>query len=231
MEGLRNAVSIWLINRLVNRYERRNIRFDEIYNVDTYGLIDAGKQQFVGVNREQAVYYYPSSMSSMKAMFRCLTTLQFRPQQFVFMDLGCGKGKPLFFASDYPFKAIVGVEASHETAAIALKNVRTYKSPRQKCTNINIITDDVLNYEFPSEHLVIYLGNPFVPHSPMYDTLLERLKDVLIRYDKQMYIMYYCPDSHAHFDRCPFLEKITHYKSIFDSHDWAIYRRKECIDI
>jgi len=49
-------------------------------------------------------------------------------KDFVFVDLGCGKGKPLLVASRFPFKRIVGVDISESAVAIARSNIEIFGS-------------------------------------------------------------------------------------------------------
>jgi len=46
--------------------------------------------------------------------------------QFTFVDLGCGKGRVLLMASDYPFQGIIGVEFMPELVSAAQKNIASY---------------------------------------------------------------------------------------------------------
>src|SRR6476646_1262783 len=47
---------------------------------------------------------------------------------FTFIDLGCGKGRVLLMASDYPFQKIVGVEFMPDLVGAAQKNIAGYSS-------------------------------------------------------------------------------------------------------
>src|SRR5208282_3142443 len=52
---------------------------------------------------------------------------------FVFLDLGSGKGRTLLMASDYPFRRIVGVELLPALHQAAQDNLRQYRNESQKC--------------------------------------------------------------------------------------------------
>lgn len=80
---------------------------------------------------------------------------------FTFIDLGCGKGRTLLMASDYPFRKIVGVELLDELTQAARHNLQHYHSETQKCFDMKAITRDAREYEFPTGALVLYLFNPF----------------------------------------------------------------------
>jgi SAM-dependent methyltransferase len=72
----------------------------------------------------------------------------------VFVDVGCGKGRALLLARDYPFRRIVGVEFSQQLADIAARNLRD--EPRAE-----VVCCDALNYRFPDGPLVVFANNPF----------------------------------------------------------------------
>jgi len=82
----------------------------------------------------------------------------------VFIDLGCGKGRTLLLASDYPFRAIIGIEISRELCDIAIENVKTYCSRRRRCSNISVRCQGIEEFEYsaygPSDHLLVYLFSP-----------------------------------------------------------------------
>jgi SAM-dependent methyltransferase len=41
-----------------------------------------------------------------------------------FIDLGCGKGRPLIVAAEFPFRALTGIELSPYLCGIARRNVK-----------------------------------------------------------------------------------------------------------
>ena len=52
-----------------------------------------------------------------------LDSLAIDASRFTFVDLGCGKGKPLMVAASYGFRRLVGVDISAECIAIARRNI------------------------------------------------------------------------------------------------------------
>src|SRR5262249_1769176 len=82
---------------------------------------------------------------------------------YTFIDLGSGKGATLLYASEYPFRRIVGVEFARELHDIARRNIVAYKSSTQRCRVIEAIHADAAEFQFPSGPLVIFANNPFGP--------------------------------------------------------------------
>lgn len=116
-------------------------------------------------------------------------TLNFR--DFTFIDLGSGKGRTLLMASDYPFRRIVGVELLPALHAIALENLRQYKSASQKCFAIESICADATTFPLPEGPLVIYLFNPF-PESGMRQ-VATNLEQTLRAHARPAYVLYHNP--------------------------------------
>ena len=73
-----------------------------------------------------------------------------------FVDLGCGKGRALFGASEAGFRRVFGVEFVPEFCVVARSNMR-----KLNATNIEILNGDATLFEFPSDLKFLYLFNPF----------------------------------------------------------------------
>ena len=106
--------------------------------------------------------YQPTDPASFREMLDALdqhTHLNF--SEFIFIDLGSGKGRTLLMASDYPFRRIVGVELLPALHRIAQQNLASYKSDSQRCFALESICADATSLPLPAGPLVIYLFNPF----------------------------------------------------------------------
>lgn len=109
-------------------------------------------------------------------------------RDFVFVDLGCGKGRGLLVASDFPFRRIVGVEWSPSLCNIARRNIVLYQAPSRRCADLEVVGGDVRNFVFPPDPLVLYLYNPFGP------LLLARVFENIRRHrqvsDRRLLVVY-----------------------------------------
>jgi SAM-dependent methyltransferase len=146
-----------LVFRTHQRAEREEA-FDATFGTDTTGIVmpwelaslkDAGADAFV---------YEPTSGRLIREILRCIVLV---PQQFVFVDLGSGKGRALLVASEFPFARIVGVELSTELHAIAQANIKLYRPGNQLCRNFELRREDAAAFVFPAEPLVLFMFNPF----------------------------------------------------------------------
>lgn len=63
---------------------------------------------------------------------RLLRELAIPYEDFVFLDLGSGKGKMLLVAAQFPFRRIVGVEYNERLHDTAVRNIRQYAKSSPK---------------------------------------------------------------------------------------------------
>jgi SAM-dependent methyltransferase len=162
--------------------------------------------------------YQPSEPELFHEMFDALersAELDFR--EFTFLDLGSGKGRALLMASDYPFHRIIGVELLPALHEIALENLRSYKSERQRCLHLEAICADAASFPLPDEALVIYLFNP-LPEAGLR-RFLENLDQSLRAHPRRAYLVYHNPLLERVVSEYPRYEKVagTHQYSIFRS--------------
>lgn len=137
--------------------------------------------------------------------------------EFVFIDLGSGKGRTLLMACDYPFREIVGVEVQPELHRIAQENILRFDGDR-KCTSVSSLCMDARDFEFPNEPLFLYLFNPFPDY--VLERVIQNLRESLQRTPRPTYVLYNTPWEKHVFDRTDFLEKI------FEDHHFQIYRAR-----
>jgi SAM-dependent methyltransferase len=150
------------------------------------------------------------------ALFReMLASLPIDFSQFIFIDIGSGKGRTLLMASEYPFRKIVGVEIFAELDRAAQENIQAYKSPSQRCSQIQAICADARDFELPVEPLVLYLFNP-LPEAALRQ-LVDRLGKSLARSPRAVWVVYHNPLLEPALAESPFLEKAgaTAYCSLY----------------
>jgi len=77
-----------------------------------------------------------------------------------FCDIGCGKGRVLFAASEYPFSRILGVELFADFARVAEQNLEKWRAAGGD-DRIAIACADATTFIYPVEAAVYYFFNPF----------------------------------------------------------------------
>jgi SAM-dependent methyltransferase len=135
--------------------------------------------------------------------------------EFIFIDLGSGKGRTLLMASDYPFRRIVGVELLPALHRAAQENLGKYRSESQKCFAIESICGDATEFVFPVEPMVLFLFNPF-PEAGLR-RVIEKLEQSLREHPRKIYVLYHNP----------LLEHVlggsAAVKKISGTHQYAVY--------
>jgi len=136
--------------------------FDKAHGTDTGGFIYGS-----GLSTLFGTAYIGSSPSSLRP---ALAALPLSPDDFTFIDLGCGKGRALFVAAELPFRRLIGVEMAGELCEIARANVAT--NP-EWVSRISIIKQHAKDFVYPDGPLLLYLYNPFF--APVLRRVLKNL--------------------------------------------------------
>lgn len=97
-----------------------------------------------------------------------------------FVDLGCGKGGPVYAAELIGFRRCLGVEYVDRFADIARENFR--KLGTRRC---EIVVGDATRFAFPSDLRVLFMFNPFddvVMEATMRNLLPQMTRPVFVIY-------------------------------------------------
>jgi len=170
--------------------------FDRQYGVDTSGFVP-GLLLGSSLNNGYA--------GAQPGIIRKALAVIPEPHQCHFLDLGCGKGRPLVVATEFGFPAITGVEVSPGLARIARRNAGILANAYPDRTRINIVTADATKYRLPTESLVVFLYNPF--DGPLIEQLLGNIEAPLRQRPRTLYIVYYNPVFASILDASPALER------------------------
>jgi SAM-dependent methyltransferase len=140
---------------------------------------------------------------------------------FIFIDLGSGKGRTLLMASDYPFLRILGVELLPGLHRTAQENLGSYQSESQKCFALESICGDATEFLFPSAPTVLYLFNPF-PESGLR-RMIANLERSLDADPRAVYVLYHNPLlEHV-------LRSSTGLSRMGGTHQYSIYASVRCV--
>ena len=158
--------------RLLSRHRQRgNARFDRQAGVRTNGKMTVEE---LGLSPVHSHGYEATPINFFHSVLAKLSTDYKRT---VFIDLGCGKGRTLLLASDYPFRSIIGVEISEALSRIAVENVKRYASTRRNLPEISILCRAIEDFEYDtiqrSNHVLVYMFNPC--GEPVFAAGLQKL--------------------------------------------------------
>lgn len=105
----------------------------------------------------------------------------------VFLDLGCGLGRPLLVAGRLSFARVIGVELSPDLAARARENAAG-AAKKLRCKNIEIVTADATGYRIPPDVTHILMVAPFAGR--ILRRVMENIRQSLEAHPRQLKIMW-----------------------------------------
>jgi Precorrin-6B methylase 2 len=155
--------------------------YDNLNGLDTNSNV---LLEDLGLADKGRCHYAPSSWMT---VHRIAKMIPFTTDD-VFVDFGSGKGRQIVLAARYfSFKRVIGVELSEALNDIARSNVERNRK-RLKCTNIEIVTTDVLEYEIPLDMTIAYFYSPFT--GDLFRSVIDRIESTLAhRPDSPLWIV------------------------------------------
>jgi SAM-dependent methyltransferase len=204
-----NAISYFAPRRL--RVRRSLAEFDRRFGVDTAGSRSVGR------------LHLPAEISSHAAQYQTvlrvdtyLSALAIAFAQYTFVDYGCGKGRALLMASEYPFKQIIGVECSPQLVAVARRNLASYRSATQRCRAISVVASDAGVFHPPDTPAVFFFYNPF--DAVILEKVLARIRRANAAERPPDYLIYVDPQHRS----C--IEATGEWEIAADRRNWVLYR-------
>jgi SAM-dependent methyltransferase len=134
--------------------------------------------------------YLPIRPPTARSVVRSLPISNY--SDYTFVDIGSGKGRMLLLASEFPFRKIVGVEMRQDLHDQAVENVRRFRQPKAKCSQIQCVLEDATRYNLPSGKLVVYLFNPFT--ADVMRQVLRRLDESVEKDPREIILVYVYPE-------------------------------------
>jgi hypothetical protein len=165
--------------------------FDRRRGVRTSARIDPETLHVIGPHQASAVRYQPISESSFRTPLAALSE-QIGPALpgYCFIDLGCGMGKVLLLATEYPFRQVLGVEYAPDLAAICESNLRQDRTAAdRRCSVASVVVADAAEFSYPKGPLVIFLFNPFGP--PVLSAALNNLRKTAAPQSPDVFVVYH----------------------------------------
>jgi SAM-dependent methyltransferase len=132
--------------------------WDVLHGVDTGGQIPLISLNFQSTNKNPGLEYHSHHPQITRD---ALMALDIRYEDYTFIDFGCGKGRVLLLASEFPFRRILGLEFAPQLAEVAKRNLKSYRSKTQRCRDIEVIITDAMEFDLPLEPEVLYFYSPF----------------------------------------------------------------------
>jgi tetratricopeptide (TPR) repeat protein len=175
--------------------------FDVHYGIDTSGYIDKASFGQISVSAEKISDYAGVQPSIVRRTLRALPDLS----DYCFLDLGCGKGRAVVAASEFPFRQIIGVEISAKLANLAKKNAAIVGANYPSRAAIEIIEGNAVNISMAGGKVVLFLYNPF--GAELMEQLLENIERRLQNEIRHLFLIYHNPVEGRVFDQSPSLRR------------------------
>ena len=180
-------------------------RFDNKYGLETGKSESNYLNKISSPNTEFAVAYEAIQADVFKKMMKNITSIIQNTNDFIFLDLGSGKGRALLYSAEYSFKKCIGVEFSQELHAIAVENIASYQNNTTGSNNFELLCMDVENYDLPEDNLVLFMYNPFT--GKVMQSVLDKIKLFVENNQNDLVILYRNPTCADLFDT-DFLTKV-----------------------
>jgi SAM-dependent methyltransferase len=177
--------------------------FDRENGTDTSGIVtlEALRSHTNDAALAHAGMYAGSQPSVIRAALDALPPLT----NATFIDLGCGKGRPLLVAGERPFRELVGVDLSPQLTAVALANSAIIRARHPERAPIRTVVGDAAGFPLPSGDVVVFLYNPF--GAPLMARLRREIERAVQAERRGVYLVYYNPVHGDVFDASPLLTR------------------------
>jgi len=215
-DGVRTLGALPLVSRLIHRRGVRQFLnrvpgsralygdgwnrkhpFDLRFGTDTSGCVTADELQERGDHPalRHVTVYGGSQPSPLRTALATLPNLE----TCTFVDLGCGKGRPLIVASEFPFRDIVGVELTPELASVARRNMELMAAQFPARTRVRVEQGDATEFQLPPGDLVVFLYHPF--GTELVRKVVQRVEAALEQEpSRRLFVVLYNPVNGECFD-------------------------------
>jgi SAM-dependent methyltransferase len=188
--------------------------FDLLHGTDTSGHMSGAYFSAVSLSSIYTTGYVGATPS---ALTQALSALPLQHQDFTFVDVGCGKGRALLIADQFPFRHLLGIEISPELCEIARANVAVKAG---LASRISITNEDAARVIYPEGPLLLFLFNPFL--APVLRRVLRNLERQLRHSPRPTCLLYEMNPRYINvLDSFPFLKELSETIYSFSQEDAA----------
>jgi SAM-dependent methyltransferase len=175
---------------------------DRHYGIDTSGFIAFAQLR----SGKPSDIFNTAYCGSQPSVIRKALDMLPDHRNLTFFDLGCGKGRALAVASEFPFRRIVGIELVPFLATTAKANAEVMRRQFPGRTPIEVVEGDALATPIPDGPLVIYLYHPF--YRRMMKGVVRNIEKRLSSSKTKAYVMYYNPVYFDLFDKSRLFQRV-----------------------
>jgi len=188
-QGWRNALKIGILHA-------ESICFDMRYGTDTWRRVPLSRLTISSELQSHGTNYDGSPVSALR---RALRVAQVSASD-VFVDFGCGKGRALLIAAEFPFRKVLGIEFSEELCHIAEKNIQCYRNRRRVASSISVLCRDAASCVIEDDWNMFFFFNPF--DGIVMKRVMQNIEASLTRTRRPIQVLYYAPVRRVVLDQC-----------------------------
>lgn len=165
--------------------------FDKEFRIETSGFVD---NEEIHPNKQLILLINPYLGSQPSIVRRALSALE-TYRDYTFVDYGCGKGRAVVVAGEFPFQSVMGIELSPTMVATARSNAAKVASrfPDRPC--VKIVNANVCDFPLPQGRLTCFNANAF--GREILAQVIMKFETALAADTPHMFFIYYNP---VHFD-------------------------------
>ena len=193
--------------------QRAGEEFDRQYGVDT--TRNRSTEWAADIESENWAEGTGYAATPPDTVRRSIQLLQIDHEEFVFIDLGSGKGRVMLVASEFPFKECLGVEYAPDLHEVAVRNIAAFRSDTQRCNVIKSYCHDAATFTLPEAPLVLFFAHPF--GDAVLEKFLQSLQRSLRENPRKVYVIYYDPICNDQFVNAGFSEIGSHNLARFNT--------------
>jgi SAM-dependent methyltransferase len=145
-----------VMDRMEKRTHRQSAKFDADHGTVTFRRLDV---RISDDPNDTTVWGYAAINRDFFAEILRSIPRPLAPYSFV--DVGSGMGAAVFFASDFPFRRLVGVELTPELVDIARRNTELFNQKAGKSIEPEWVLCDFFKWDIPNEPQLFFFNNPF----------------------------------------------------------------------
>jgi SAM-dependent methyltransferase len=171
--------------------------FDRQYGTETSGVVPV---EMIASDRMMMSQINPYCGSQPSIIRRAIAALG-KTDEFHFVDLGCGKGRAMIVASEFPFRSITGVELSPRLAKTARRNVARIARRFPARTPVVITEGNAVTFPFPKGKVLLFFYHSF--GVDLLKQLLSEIESFVLSANGLVYFIYYNPVHGSLLDASP----------------------------
>jgi SAM-dependent methyltransferase len=174
------------VSRVLPSYHRTH-PFDRQYGIDTSGVVPV---EMITSDKILSHKINPYGASQPSIIRRAITALG-TTDDYEFIDLGCGKGRAMVVASEFPFRRIAGIELSPDLTKVARRNIATLQRRFPARPPLEAVEGNAITFPLPKAKLVLFFCHSF--GEELLSQLISSLEAAISSGTGPIFFMYYNP--------------------------------------